>query len=135
MEERHTPFLIALVSGGLAGTTVDVALYPIDTLKTRLQSPQGFLKSGGFRGIYNGECFGLTLELELKQLNFYAWILVEISYDLWLSYLPILFAPKDWELLQSDQLLALHYFLVSTNIPRKQSTEVDMYQIQCMVTC
>ena len=26
----------------------------IQTLKTRLQSPQGFVKSGGFRGIYNG---------------------------------------------------------------------------------
>ena len=26
----------------------------IDTLKTRMQSPQGFLKAGGFRGIYNG---------------------------------------------------------------------------------
>ncbi len=55
MTERHTPFLVALASGGLAGTTVDVALYPIDTLKTRLQSPQGFIKSGGFRGIYNGK--------------------------------------------------------------------------------
>lgn len=52
--ERHTPFFISLVAGGLAGTTVDVALFPIDTLKTRLQSPQGFLKSGGFRGVYNG---------------------------------------------------------------------------------
>ena len=52
--ERHTPFFISLVAGGLAGTTVDIALFPIDTLKTRLQSPQGFLKSGGFRGVYNG---------------------------------------------------------------------------------
>jgi solute carrier family 25 S-adenosylmethionine transporter 26 len=47
-------FLTALVAGGLAGTSVDVALFPIDTLKTRLQAPQGFLKAGGFRGIYNG---------------------------------------------------------------------------------
>ena len=47
-------FLTALVAGGCAGTSVDVALFPIDTLKTRLQSPQGFLKAGGFRGIYNG---------------------------------------------------------------------------------
>ena len=51
----QTPaFLTALVAGGLAGTSVDVALFPIDTLKTRLQAPQGFLKAGGFRGIYNG---------------------------------------------------------------------------------
>ena len=53
-KERETPFFISLLSGGLAGTTVDVTLYPIDTLKTRLQSPKGFLGAGGFRGIYNG---------------------------------------------------------------------------------
>ena len=47
-------FLNSLVAGGLAGTTVDVALFPIDTIKTRLQSPQGFRAAGGFRGIYNG---------------------------------------------------------------------------------
>lgn len=34
--------------------TVDLLLYPIDTIKTRLQSPKGFVSSGGFRGIYNG---------------------------------------------------------------------------------
>ena len=53
-KERETPFFVSLVAGGLAGTTVDVALFPIDTLKTRLQSPSGFLAAGGFRGIYNG---------------------------------------------------------------------------------
>merc|ERR1719491_1809017 len=52
--ERITPIPISLLAGGLAGTTVDVALYPLDTIKTRLQSPRGFLPSGGFRGIYNG---------------------------------------------------------------------------------
>lgn len=49
-----TPFTTALLSGALAGTTVDLTLYPLDTLKTRLQSPGGFLSSGGFNGIYNG---------------------------------------------------------------------------------
>lgn len=49
-----TSFWTALVAGGCAGTSVDVALFPIDTLKTRLQSPQGFVKAGGFSGIYNG---------------------------------------------------------------------------------
>ncbi len=49
-----TSFATALVAGGCAGTSVDVALFPIDTLKTRMQSPQGFIKAGGFRGIYNG---------------------------------------------------------------------------------
>ena len=47
-------FTVSLLSGGVAGTTVDVALYPLDTIKTRLQSPQGFLKAGGFRGVYKG---------------------------------------------------------------------------------
>jgi hypothetical protein len=54
LSDNHTSFFTALVAGGMAGTSVDVALFPIDTLKTRLQSPQGFLKAGGFKGIYNG---------------------------------------------------------------------------------
>ena len=33
---------------------MDVALFPIDTIKTRIQAPQGFVKAGGFKGIYNG---------------------------------------------------------------------------------
>lgn len=41
-------------AGGLAGTTVDLSLYPLDTLKTRLQSSGGFAASGGFTGIYRG---------------------------------------------------------------------------------
>jgi solute carrier family 25 S-adenosylmethionine transporter 26 len=48
------PFTTALLAGGLAGTTVDLSLYPLDTLKTRLQSAAGFFPSGGFRGIYRG---------------------------------------------------------------------------------
>jgi solute carrier family 25 S-adenosylmethionine transporter 26 len=47
-------FLTSLLAGGVAGTTVDVALFPIDTLKTRLQAPGGFWKAGGLRGIYRG---------------------------------------------------------------------------------
>jgi solute carrier family 25 S-adenosylmethionine transporter 26 len=38
----------------LAGTSVDLLFFPIDTVKTRLQSAQGFAKAGGFRGIYKG---------------------------------------------------------------------------------
>ncbi|CAB1353573.1 unnamed protein product [Coregonus sp. 'balchen'] len=33
---------------------VDLTLFPLDTIKTRLQSQQGFAKAGGFRGIYAG---------------------------------------------------------------------------------
>ncbi|KAL2265334.1 hypothetical protein VTJ83DRAFT_6434 [Remersonia thermophila] len=48
------PFQAALLAGALAGTTVDLSLFPLDTLKTRLQSADGFFAAGGFRGIYRG---------------------------------------------------------------------------------
>ncbi|XP_027810340.1 mitochondrial S-adenosylmethionine carrier protein isoform X1 [Marmota flaviventris] len=43
-----------MMAGGVAGASVDLILFPLDTIKTRLQSPQGFYKAGGFRGIYAG---------------------------------------------------------------------------------
>merc|ERR1711998_648146 len=48
------PFTLALVSGGIAGTTVDVSLHPLDTLKTRLMSKEGFWKAGGMKGTWKG---------------------------------------------------------------------------------
>eukprot|EP00486_Rosalina_sp_Unknown_P000189 CAMPEP_0201566418 /NCGR_PEP_ID=MMETSP0190_2-20130828/6161_1 /ASSEMBLY_ACC=CAM_ASM_000263 /TAXON_ID=37353 /ORGANISM="Rosalina sp." /LENGTH=277 /DNA_ID=CAMNT_0047985083 /DNA_START=345 /DNA_END=1175 /DNA_ORIENTATION=+ len=51
---EEIPAWRALLSGAAAGISVDVSLYPIDTLKTRLQSPHGFWKSGGFKGVYRG---------------------------------------------------------------------------------
>jgi solute carrier family 25 S-adenosylmethionine transporter 26 len=53
-DNKSPPFIVSLLSGGVAGLVCDVSLYPLDTIKTRLQSPQGFLKSGGFKGIYSG---------------------------------------------------------------------------------
>ncbi|KAI0205781.1 mitochondrial carrier [Astrocystis sublimbata] len=50
----NPPFTAALLAGGIAGTTVDLSLFPLDTLKTRLQSSAGFFPSGGFRGVYRG---------------------------------------------------------------------------------
>ena len=47
-------WLLPLASGGLAGITVDVVLFPLDTIKTRMQSAQGFAAAGGFRGVYRG---------------------------------------------------------------------------------
>ncbi len=47
-------FATALLAGGIAGTSVDLGLYPLDTLKTRLQSSAGFFATGGFRGVYRG---------------------------------------------------------------------------------
>ena len=52
--EDKPSFKRALLAGGAAGFAVDVSLFPIDTLKTRLQAPGGFIKAGGFRGVYNG---------------------------------------------------------------------------------
>ncbi|KAI0079510.1 mitochondrial carrier [Panus rudis PR-1116 ss-1] len=55
MTTTHAPtFYQSLVAGGMAGTAVDLLFFPIDTIKTRLQSSQGFVKAGGFRGIYRG---------------------------------------------------------------------------------
>lgn len=47
-------YLTSLISGGFAGFVVDVCLFPIDTIKTRLQSEKKFWKAGGFSGIYRG---------------------------------------------------------------------------------
>jgi solute carrier family 25 S-adenosylmethionine transporter 26 len=51
---KSVPFSMALIAGGCAGTSVDVALFPIDTIKTRCQTKEGFFASGGFRGVYRG---------------------------------------------------------------------------------
>lgn len=47
-------FVTSLLSGAFAGLAVDVSLFPLDTLKTRLQSTQGFWAAGGFKGVYSG---------------------------------------------------------------------------------
>ncbi|KAG6835546.1 hypothetical protein H0H93_000321 [Arthromyces matolae] len=44
----------SLVAGGAAGTAVDLLFFPIDTVKTRLQSSHGFVRAGGFNGVYKG---------------------------------------------------------------------------------
>ncbi|KAK6455881.1 mitochondrial carrier protein PET8 [Scheffersomyces xylosifermentans] len=50
----NSTFVISLISGGCAGTSTDLAFFPIDTLKTRLQAKGGFFKNGGWSGIYKG---------------------------------------------------------------------------------
>ncbi|KAL6445923.1 hypothetical protein ACFW04_000953 [Cataglyphis niger] len=46
--------LTSFISGALAGIVCDVTLFPLDTLKTRLQSQHGFFQSGGFKHLYKG---------------------------------------------------------------------------------
>lgn len=46
--------LAVLGAGAISGISVDAILFPIDTIKTRLQSKAGFLKSGGFTRLYSG---------------------------------------------------------------------------------
>ena len=43
-----------LLAGAVAGVCVDVVLFPLDTIKTRMQSAVGFRASGGFGNIYAG---------------------------------------------------------------------------------
>ncbi|KAG8935755.1 S-adenosylmethionine transporter [Tulasnella sp. 419] len=52
---HHRPsFTQSLVAGACAGIAVDLLFFPLDTLKTRLQSAQGFVRAGGFKGVYKG---------------------------------------------------------------------------------
>ena len=50
----------ALVGGSAAGLVVDIALFPIDTIKTRMQSKQG-LKSLGMSDLHKLKGVGLVL--------------------------------------------------------------------------
>ncbi|KAF8962999.1 mitochondrial carrier domain-containing protein [Flammula alnicola] len=52
--DKRPTFVQSLLAGGVAGTSVDLLFFPIDTIKTRLQSLQGFRVAGGFSGIYKG---------------------------------------------------------------------------------
>lgn len=45
---------VPLMSGAFAGLAVDLSLFPLDTLKTRLQAEGGFAKNGGYRQLYRG---------------------------------------------------------------------------------
>ncbi|XP_012283712.1 S-adenosylmethionine mitochondrial carrier protein homolog isoform X2 [Orussus abietinus] len=51
---RRNLLINTLIAGGVAGTICDLVFFPLDTLKTRLQSQHGFVKSGGFKRLYCG---------------------------------------------------------------------------------
>lgn len=48
------PKWATLIAGSVAGIVVDTSLFPIDTIKSRLQSKQGLKASGGFSHLYRG---------------------------------------------------------------------------------
>ena len=54
MGDPSPSFSTSLVSGGTAGLAAHIALFPLDTIKTRLQSKHSFQAAGGFRNIYSG---------------------------------------------------------------------------------
>ena len=54
MSLSRSSAIAALTGGAVSGFSVDAILFPIDTIKTRLQSQQGFPKSGGFSRLYAG---------------------------------------------------------------------------------
>lgn len=53
-EKLPTPIQYCFLAGGVAGGIVDSILYPLDTLKTRLQSNLSFKSSGGPHNLYRG---------------------------------------------------------------------------------
>ncbi len=69
----HKEILRWLVSGAAAGLAVDLTVYPLDTLKTRMQSRQGFHKAGGYRDIYRGLSSVLTGSAPNSALFFFTY--------------------------------------------------------------
>ncbi|XP_050355952.1 S-adenosylmethionine mitochondrial carrier protein-like [Nymphalis io] len=63
-------YFAPLFAGAIAGVSVDITLYPLDTLKTRLQSQQGFYKAGGFSGVYRGLLTVATTSIPTTSLFF-----------------------------------------------------------------
>lgn len=57
---KENPYFIPLCSGAFAGVASETLLFPLDCLKTRLQSRHGFIESGGFRNIYRGVFISIT---------------------------------------------------------------------------
>mmetsp|Transcript_52087 Transcript_52087/g.161631 ORF Transcript_52087/g.161631 Transcript_52087/m.161631 type:complete len:632 (+) Transcript_52087:127-2022(+) len=51
---RTSPFFISLAAGAIAGMSAEFVFFPLDCVKTRVQSRHGFKQAGGFRGIYRG---------------------------------------------------------------------------------
>jgi solute carrier family 25 (mitochondrial S-adenosylmethionine transporter), member 26 len=48
------PPAVSFTAGLLAGMAADIPLHPLDTVKTRMQTQEGFLAAGGFRSLWSG---------------------------------------------------------------------------------
>jgi len=48
------PDSVTAIAGAIAAVGAKVSLFPMDTIKTRLQAPGGLFAHGGFKGIYKG---------------------------------------------------------------------------------
>ncbi|KAJ0171285.1 hypothetical protein K1T71_012835 [Dendrolimus kikuchii] len=86
----NSTYLAPLLAGAMAGLSVDVALYPLDTLKTRLQSAQGFQKAGGFKGVYGGLLTVATSSMPTTALFFVSY---ETTKNLAQPHVPVKYAP------------------------------------------
>lgn len=51
---KMLPDSVTAISGAIAAIGAKVSLFPMDTIKTRLQAPGGLFAHGGFRGVYKG---------------------------------------------------------------------------------
>lgn len=63
-------FVEAMLAGAVAGFAADVALFPLDALKTRLQAPGGFSAAGGSAGVYRGLGVALAGSVPCSSLFF-----------------------------------------------------------------
>merc|ERR1719162_2940848 len=53
-QRGSSPFLVSLGAGAVAGMTAEVVLFPLDCLKTRVQSRSGLRGVGTLRSLYRG---------------------------------------------------------------------------------
>ncbi|XP_026331461.1 S-adenosylmethionine mitochondrial carrier protein homolog [Hyposmocoma kahamanoa] len=83
-------YLAPLLAGAAAGLSVDMALYPLDTLKTRIQSEQGFYKTGGFKDIYRGLSAVATTSVPTSALFF---VCYETTKSMLLPHVATQYAP------------------------------------------
>ncbi|SCV04921.1 LANO_0G14356g1_1 [Lachancea nothofagi CBS 11611] len=98
----NASFIASLLAGAAAGTSTDLAFFPIDTLKTRLQAAGGFFANGGYFGVYRGLGSAVVASAPSASLFF-------VSYDAMKTYSRPVFSKL---ITSSDQMAetATHMF-------------------------